>query len=289
MLGNQASSLEEIVKSKEENSSVHIITVTSGKGGVGKSTFSANLANILSGYGYKVGIFDADIGLANLDIILNVKTRQNILHVLKGDCLLEDIIVPISKNLVLIPGASGDEILNYSDELILDKFFKQNSILDDLDFIIIDTGAGIGGSIQLFLQASDEVIVVSVPDPAAITDSYALIKIGSKVRNSFSMVFNMVKTHKEAEVIFEQIKKIAHLNISKDLSLGLLGQILHDKIVSKSIKQRTLFTDDFPSSTSTNDIHKIAEKLVFKLKQQKIENKSSYGFSGFFRRLAEQF
>ncbi len=291
MLGNQASKLKQIVQNSQTKKSrhTHFVAVTSGKGGVGKSTFSANLANILAKHGFKVGLFDADIGLANLDVILNVKIQKNILHVLKGECELKDIIVDVAPNLVLIPGESGDEILKYNDSSIYDKFIAQSAILDDLDFLIIDTGAGIGKTIQLFLEASDEVIIVTVPDPAAITDSYAMVKVTSKIKNSLLMVLNMVKGQKEAENIFDKIKKVAIANIGNSLSLTLLGKLDNDKLIVRSIKQRTLFTNDAPSSQSANDMYEMAKVLVYRLERKVLENKLNKGFGGFFRRLVEQF
>ncbi len=291
ILDNQASRLKEIVENSKPKTSSHtrFIAVTSGKGGVGKSTFSANFAHILSGYGYKVALFDADIGLANLDVVLNVRARKNILHVLKGQCELSEILIQINPNLILIPGDSGDEILKYNDEFIYDKFSAQSAILDDLDFMIIDTGAGIGGTIQLFLEACDEVIVVTVPDPSSITDSYAMIKVGSKVRNSFLMVLNMVKSQKEAENIFAKIKKVADMNIGRDLSLEFLGKLSYHKIISRSIRQRTLFTQEYPSSYLSDDIHNIVKDLIFRLENKTLINNSTRGFGGFFRRILEQF
>ncbi len=287
---NQASKLKDLVQpSVNKPHHTHFVAITSGKGGVGKSTISANMANVLASHGYKVGLFDADIGLANLDVILNVKIRKNILHVLKGECTLEDIIVPISKNLILIPGESGDEILKYNDQFIYDRFFAQSALLDDLDFLIIDTGAGIGDTIQLFLEASDEVIVVTVPDPAAITDSYAMIKVTSKVKNSLLMVLNMVKSEKEAQLIFEKIKKVAQINIGEHLNLSLLGKLQNNTIISRSIKQRTLFTNDAPASNPSSDMQEIVKNLVYRLERKVLKNKLNQGFSGFFRRLMEQF
>ncbi len=286
----QASKLQDLVaNSVQKPKNTHFVAITSGKGGVGKSTISANIANTLASNGYKVGLFDADIGLANLDVILNVRINKNILHVLKGECSLEEIIVPVKKNLVLIPGESGDEILKYNDQFIYEKFITQSAILDDLDFLIIDTGAGIGDTIQIFLEASDEVIVVTVPDPAAITDSYAMIKVTSKAKDSMLMVLNMVKSEKEAELIFDKIKKVALKNIGPQLNLSLLGCLLNDKIVSRSIKQRTLFTDDHPSSSASADMEKIVSSLVYRLERKVLENRTTQGFGGFFRRLMEQF
>ncbi len=288
---NQADKLKRIVgnSNAKKQTNTKFVAVTSGKGGVGKSTISANMANILAHNGYKVALFDADIGLANLDVILNVRINKNILHVLKGECSLSEIIVPVSKNLILIPGESGDEILKYSDQFIFERFFDETAILDDLDFVIVDTGAGIGGHIQLFLEAADEVIVVTVPDPAAITDAYATIKVTSKIKDSLHLVLNMVKNEKEATLIFEKIKKVALSNIGDGLKLNLMGKIPEDKLIARSIKQRTLFTNDSPNSLASMDLKKIVNNLVYKLERKVLNDGVSRSFGSFFKRLIEQF
>ncbi len=288
----QANRLQELVKdgnlSARKTNKTKYIAITSGKGGVGKSTLSANLANVLSKNGYKVGLFDADIGLANLDVILNVRIDKNILHVLKGEATLEEIIVHVKKNLILIPGESGDEILKYNDQFLYERFFDETQILDNLDFMIIDTGAGIGGHTQLFLEAADEVIVVTVPDPAAITDAYATIKITSKVKPMIHLVLNMTRSAKEAELIYEKISKVAIANI-EGLTLNLLGRLPEDRVIAKSIKQRTLFTDDAPNGPSSHELKRIINNLVYRLERKVLKDEENRGFGSFIKSLIDKF
>ena len=288
-MNNQAQKLQNLVQSQNKAKNTHFIAITSGKGGVGKSTISANLANVLSQNGYKVGLFDADIGLANLDVILNVKMGKNLLHVLKGECSLKDILIPINKNLILIPGESGDEILKFNNQFLFERFLDEASELDQLDFLIIDTGAGIGGSTQLFLEAADEVVVVTVPDPAAITDAYAVIKIVSRFKNNELLLLNMVKNEAEATRIYENVKRVANANIGPNLNLELIGYVASDKSVARSIKQRTLFTDDEAYGSASVQIKQIASNLLYMLERKVLNDEQSRSFGGFFKRLIEQF
>ena len=288
-MNNQAQKLQNLVQSQNKAKNTHFIAITSGKGGVGKSTISANLANVLSQNGSKVGLFDADIGLANLDVILNVKMGKNLLHVLKGECSLKDILIPINKNLILIPGESGDEILKFNNQFLFERFLDEASELDQLDFLIIDTGAGIGGSTQLFLEAADEVVVVTVPDPAAITDAYAVIKIVSRFKNNELLLLNMVKNEAEATRIYENVKRVANANIGPNLNLELIGYVASDKSVARSIKQRTLFTDDEAYGSASVQIKQIASNLLYRLERKVLKDEQSRSFGGFFKRLIEQF
>ncbi len=286
----QANRLKDIVSSSENKlPNTKFIAITSGKGGVGKSTISVNTAVLLSEFGYKVALFDADIGLANLDVLLNVRCSRNILNVLKGECSLDEIIMPVKKNLILIPGDSGDEILKYSDQFIYERFFKEATSLNDLDYIIIDTGAGIGDQTQLFLNAADEVIVVTVPDPAAITDAYATIKITSKFKSNIHLILNMVKNKKEAQLIFSKINKVAEENIGNGFKLNLIGSIANDKNIAKTIRNRTIFVNEYPNSISTKDINNIVKKLVYKMEHKVLDDNKDKSFGGFIKRLIEQF
>ncbi|TKI69211.1 MinD/ParA family protein [Sulfurimonas crateris] len=291
MIGHQAQKLEELVSSTaaKKSKKTRFIAVTSGKGGVGKSTISSNLAYVLSQNGLNVGIFDADIGLANLDVMFNVKIKKNILHVLKGEASVSDILIPITRNLILIPGESGDEILKYSDKALFERFMSEAEILDKLDVMIIDTGAGIGDHIKMFIDAADDVIVVTVPDPAAITDAYATIKTIATFRDDINLIMNQVKSEKEAIAVYEKIKKVALANIGEKLNIKLLGKINSDIKVSSSVKQRALFSVMHPGSIVHKDILSIANAINKNLERDVLVMPSESGLSGLFKRLVKHF
>ena len=291
MIGHHAQKLEELVSSNAQKRSkkTRFIAITSGKGGVGKSTISSNLAYVLSQSGLNVGIFDADIGLANLDVMFNVKIKKNILHVLKGEATVSDILIPITRNLILIPGESGDEILKYSDKALFERFMQEAEVLDKLDVMIIDTGAGIGEHIQMFLDAADDVIVVTVPDPAAITDAYATIKVIASLRDDIGLIMNQVKSEKEASAVYEKIKKVALANIGDKLNLKLIGKINSDIKVSSSVKQRALFALEHQGSSVHKDIVDIANMINKNLERDVLVTPSESGLSGLFRRLIKHF
>ncbi|MCL9820707.1 P-loop NTPase [Helicobacter sp. 14348-15] len=262
---NQAANLELLLDTTKKTNT-KFITITSGKGGVGKSTFSANLAYKLWQLGFKVGIFDADIGLANLDILFGVRCEKNLLHVLKNQVKLKDIIIPIEHNLYLIPGDSGTDIFRYKSEFMFEALIEDSSLLDSLDFILIDTGAGIGEYTQTFLKNSDDSIVITIPDPAAITDAYATIKLTATFKDRIFMLINMTKNQEEAEMIFNKIQKIAQNNI-ENIRLEYLGKLTKTPLISRYSKNRALFVKEEPNCNASMEIEKIARSLAAKLEQ----------------------
>ncbi|WP_026944397.1 P-loop NTPase [Helicobacter rodentium] len=262
---NQAANLDLLVESPKA-SSTKFITITSGKGGVGKSTFSANLAYKLWQLGFKVGIFDADIGLANLDIMFGVRCEKNLLHVLKNQAKLKDIIVPIERNLYLIPGDSGTDIFRYKSEFMFETLIEDSAFLDGLDFVIIDTGAGIGEYTQTFLKNSDEAIVITIPDPAAITDAYATIKLAANFKERIFMLINMAKNNEEAQMIFQKVQKIAQTNIG-NVKLELIGKLTKTNLINYYSKNRGIFVKMEPNAAPSLEIEEIARNLAKKLER----------------------
>jgi flagellar biosynthesis protein FlhG len=290
-LKTQAGKLKEIV---EKNSSIDrpktkVLTIASGKGGVGKSVIAANIATLLANRGYKVGIFDAAIGLANLDIIFNIKTDKNLLNLLKGEATLKDIVVKVSDNLSLIPSESGDEIFNFSDNEIYNALTKESDFLDNLDYFIIDTNAGIGNSVSTFIKNADEVIVVTQPDPTAITDAYALIKIASKLNENLNLIVNLTQDEKEGRFIYDRIKNVAEHNLENELFLNFLGSIDTSRLISKSTKLRKLFTKTNPNSIASSQLGDIVDNLILQLEYQAPKTKKKNSFKLFFKRLIENF
>ena len=283
----QADKLQQLVeekKSQERKSRVtKFIAITSGKGGVGKSTISANLSYALHSLGFRVGVFDADIGLANLDVMLKVNAKKNILHVLKGEVEFKDIIIEIEDGFYLIPGESGDEILKYSDEFMFDRFAQGLEALNDLDFLIIDTGAGIGKEVQTFLDASDEVLVVTAPEPAAITDAYAMIKVLAEKRERVYLLLNQVDNQKEANTIYQKIANVAKSNID-NIKLQMIGYLKKDNLIQKASIKRFLFVKENPLSTPSEQVFSIAKKIA-QILERKVLVEEEKGLSRFFKKI----
>ncbi len=268
---------------------MRFVTITSGKGGVGKSTIAANISYLLSKYGYKVALFDADIGLANQDIILGVSPKYTILDVMKGKVSFGEAIVPINDNFFLIPGESGEEILEFDNEALLEKFYAGLEQFKDLDYLIIDTGAGIGESVQSFIKASTDTIIVTVPDPSAIMDAYSMIKYSSKIKEELFIVVNQVKNKKEATTIFKKLDSVAQKHLSKRITLELFGFIQKSPIIEEATKMRKLVAKEYITSIPAIQIGDIVKKLTNSLAKDGTHLSRTPNISVFFKRLLQNF
>ncbi|GAB6098878.1 MinD/ParA family protein [Halanaerocella petrolearia] len=263
-------------KHRNENSAL-IYAVTSGKGGVGKSNFVANLALTLQQEGKKVIVFDADLGLANLDVILGVTPNYNLNHVISGQKSLEEVIVKGSGDLPLIPGGSGIEDLANLSKYQIDNLINHwQEIEKNYDIILIDTGAGLSNNVLNFVLAADEVIVVTTPEPTSVTDAYGVIKVinNHDKRARIKLVVNQVTNRSEGEQIGNKLTNTAYDFL--DLEVEFLGELPTDKAVVKAVKKRNPFLLEFPRSKVAQSIKEIGLKLLDK------EPEKSSGIKDFF-------
>lgn len=240
-----------------------VITVTSGKGGVGKTNLAVNLAICLSEYGFKVIILDADFGLANIDVIFGIVPQNTLVDVINSKKSILEILTEGPKNIKFISGGSGVEQLTKLDKIQLEKFIENISLLDRLaDFIIIDTGAGVSESVISFVMAADEVLLVTTPEPTSITDAYALIKMVSNRDNTkpMKLIVNRAETQTEAENILRKLSLVAEKFLS--IKLNPLGFVLNDDLVPKSVRMQQPFTVAYPRCNASKQIRDICKKLV---------------------------
>lgn len=239
---DQASALRKLIVQSQQNTdkTTKIITVSSGKGGVGKSTFTVNFALEMARIGKKVLIVDADIGMANIDIMLGCMTKkESLLDLIDVDKTVDDVVLQITENLYLLSG--GSDIAKFSNlveaevQIILDKIAVYS---EAFDIILFDTGAGISDNVLNFLMVADEIFIVTTPELTALTDAYVLIKaISFKITEpNISVVVNRVLNVQESQDIFQRLDSISY-NFLK-LKLNLLGFIYDDIAVSKSIRNQ---------------------------------------------------
>ena len=254
---------------------------TSGKGGVGKSNFTANLALALNALGKKVIVLDADLGMANLDVILGVTPTYNLEHVIQGRKTLEEVIVEGPNGLSLIPGGSGiQELANLSQYQINNLISEFVRLGEEFDIILIDTGAGLAHNVVNFILGADEVIVISTPEPTSITDAYGVVKVISKhdKQATIKLVINQAESEKEGERIAKRLIKTAYDFL--ELDIELLGVIPKDNAVVKSVMSRSPFLLEFPRARASKSINLTATKLVDTEAPQE-----SKGIRGLFNRI----
>ena len=254
------------------------IAITSGKGGVGKSSFSLNLGLILSKMKKKVLLIDADINLGNLDILLGLVPKMTLRDIITNDQPLENILISAPEGLTIMPASSGDLELLKKGSSVKDRIEKELAELElNYEYILIDTGAGIGEDVIDFAINSDEVIVVTTSEPTAFTDGYALIKTltSAKERANISLVVNMVSDEKEGKEIGEKLKIVSSHYLQK--SIEYRGYIRRDSNVINAIRNQMpffLLNDRTPAS---RDVWQIAMDII-KSSKYGVENSETSMF-----------
>jgi len=256
---------ETVAKNNIRHTPFRVISVTSGKGGVGKTSITANLAVAFQKFNQKVLILDADLGLANMDIMLGINPRYTISDVLSGEKSLEDVIVPTPSGFKLLPAASGLEELTELDEH--QKRFLLNeldALHEEFDIILIDTSAGISSNVMYFNFAAMERLVVLTNEPTSLTDAYALIKVLTTKYNQkrFKVLINLVHDGNEADRIFRSLS-IAVDKYLQSPSLDYLGWIPYDKMLPKAIRKQKPLINTNPNTPASKSILTLAEKILF--------------------------
>ncbi|GEM_PF-109287 len=242
---------------KIESKRMKIISIASGKGGVGKSNLSVNLSIALADIGYRVLLLDADLGLANINILLGVIPKSNIIHVIQGKKKLNEIVLSVPQGIDIIAGASGfSELANLSGD-IRKKFIRDLGKFQAYDYLIIDTAAGLHASVLNFIQASQEVIIITTPEPTAITDAYGIIK--SIVHLGFTnikLVVNKVRNIMEGKKVSDRIIHIASQFLN--VQINSLGYLYEDEVLIRSVKMQEPVVRAFPSSRLAKSFYHLA-------------------------------
>ncbi len=244
------------------NHPVQVIAVTGGKGGVGKSNVSINLGVCLAEMGRKVVLMDADLGLANLDILLGIRAREDLSHVLSGECELKDILVPGPGGIQIVPASSGtQELVNMGPREHAGLIHAFSELSEDVDVLIIDTAAGISDMVLSFVTAAQESLFVVTNEPTSITDAYALIKILNQKHGiyRFNVVANMVHSQQEGRDIYSKLSKVTDRFL--DVALQFSGCIPFDEYLRKAVMRQAPVVKAYPRSKSALAFRTLANKV----------------------------
>ncbi|MBN1835404.1 MAG: MinD/ParA family protein, partial [Spirochaetales bacterium] len=286
-MADQAEKLREIMRSRVSETATaaaknsRIIAVSSGKGGVGKTNISINLALAYARLGKRVIVLDADLGLANVNVVLGVIPRYNLYHLIRQQKTMQDILLDTDYGIQIVAGASGfSKIANLSEEERR-GFIHELYELSQADVIIIDTAAGVSNNVLTFVAAADDVIIVTTPEPTAITDAYGIVKIiATEIDNldlGLKLVVNRVKTVTEARKVAERVINIAGQFLN--LKLDYLGFVYEDALVQTAVIKQKPFMALDPKSKASICIDHIVRRL------ENMDFKEGGGISKFLRKL----
>jgi len=256
---DQASGLRKM----KQNNQIKVIAVSGGKGGVGKTNVSLNTSIALAQQGKRVLVLDADLGLANVDVMLGLRVKRNLSHVLSGECELDDIIIEGPAGIKIIPATSGTQSmvdLTPSEHAGLIRAFSD--MRTEFDVLVVDTAAGISDMVLSFTRAAQDVLLVVCVEPTSITDCYALMKLLSRDHEvfKFKVVANMVRNPREGQQLFAKLSKVSDRFL--DVALELVGVIPFDENIRKSVRKQQAIVEAYPDSPAARAFKALAQKIT---------------------------
>ena len=262
-MSSQATTLKRMAYEKMSGSNLRVLAVSSGKRGVGKTNFVANLAYALSKRGEKVLVVDADLGLNNIDILLGLAPKKHIGHFLSGKSTVEDIILCGPADINILPAGDGlQELTQLPPEQKILLMDELDRVSQGYDFLIFDTGAGISNNVTYFCSAAHETILIATTEQTSLTDVYALMKTlhHKHAQKHFRLVINSVSSEREAKGVYSTLTRTTD-RFLKDISVEYLGYILHDANVPKAVRQQKAFLELYPFSKFSVCINELSEKI----------------------------
>ena len=264
-ISSQASKLVKLTDRVKKNySKTKLITITSGKGGVGKSTFTANMAFLLSKRGFSVAVLDADIGLANMQVLFDLKPQNTLFEYIDGTKTLDEVITKtIYPNVNLIAGRSGYQYSVNKNSFVFSRIVKDIISLNKFDILLVDTGAGLNEYVKEFLSISDNILAITTTDPSALTDVYSLMKMLSMDKNRLMLSFNHTRNYQIGETISNSLINLGKKNrLNNDFMVEYIGNVSTSANISTTGRLRKLFANEFSSDETTKQLQVIIDKLL---------------------------
>lgn len=254
---DQAAGLRRMARSRP----VKVVAVTGGKGGVGKTNVSVNLATALSRMGSEVMLFDADLGLANVDVALGLSPKLNLSHVIAGEASLEEVLVDAPGGFTIVPASSGTQRmteLTAAEHAGLIRCFSE--LERDVDVLLVDTAAGISESVVSFVRACRELVIVACNEPSSITDAYALIKVLNRYGiERFHLVANRVRSRREGQMLHQKLAVATDRFL--DLNLDFIGAIPEDDRLRRAVQKQQPVVETYPNSPSARAFNDLARRI----------------------------